>query len=74
MKYQDKYLHFLVGFLICFLFSQVHLVLGSVVTIVVAYLKEFYDKQHPTKHTYDGWDSYATCLGIIPAQILMLIL
>lgn len=71
MIQRDKLLHFVVGFIICLLFSQVHLALGTTATIVVAYLKEFYDSQHPHKHTYDGWDAYATCVGIVPAQLLM---
>lgn len=64
-----------------------HLAAGILITLVVGYfstplvgayaaiiaggLKEYYDRQNPEKHTYDGWDAYATVLGAIPGSLVL---
>lgn len=32
---------------------------------LIAWAKERYDKAHPDRHTFDGWDAYAGTLGTL---------
>jgi VanZ family protein len=60
----DKLAHFIGGVVI---FAVCHLVLPTVVSIgvvvLVAVVKEIYDKFHPLTHTADVHDAIATVMG-----------
>lgn len=66
----DLYLHLIVGTATMLLFLHYELLVpGTLAVVTMARLKEVYDRSRPD-HTYDGWDAYATCLGI-PAGLLL---
>lgn len=70
---KDKVLHLLAGWVITVLvgYFTYHIV-GIFATLIIAGLKEKYDGRYPEKHTVDGWDAYATTLGIIPGSITLM--
>lgn len=72
IKYIDKYLHLLVGTAITVIVGQHHPLSGELATIVAARWKEVFDKNNPETHTSDGWDAYATVIGIIPGRLLLM--
>lgn len=63
----DKLLHLVGGLIV----AGVVLALTRVAVLAlwagaaVAWLKERYDKAHPDRHTWDGWDAFATFLGAL---------
>lgn len=61
----DKALHVLACFVIAFLALASGLtMLGTAwLCLGVAWGKERWDKAHPTAHTWDGWDAFATVCG-----------
>lgn len=70
---KDKLYHLAVGTLSSFILSLVNPFFANL-TLAIAYGKEYYDKQHPDKHTYDGWDAFVTSIGIPIGQILAALL
>lgn len=68
----DKLLHFvggaILGGLLTFLFGWVA---GLLLGALIAWAKERYDKAHPTVHTWDGWDAFATFLGAALGAVLV---
>lgn len=72
VKNFDKYLHLLIGTLVYVVTTtNFNVLIGLCATAVVARWKEIYDKEHPDKHTYDGWDAYATLLGVVVGEALL---
>lgn len=71
MQHLDKLLHFVAGFVITMVFGLVHPTLGLTMAAVIGKAKEDYDKARPDRHTYDGWDAFATVAGAIPAQVVL---
>lgn len=65
----DKALHFLVGLVITATIAMYSPLLGLLVGIVVAVLKEVYDYYTPN-HTCDAMDAIATFVGCIVGYIL----
>lgn len=63
VKNLDKYYHLGVGAAISLIGSLISPPIGLLACMVAAYAKERYDKANPTKHTYDGWDAFATGVG-----------
>ena len=65
LEQPDKALHALGGAVIgaAVAVASGSLPLGAWVAFGVAWAKERYDKAHPDRHTFDGWDAYATALG-----------
>lgn len=74
IKNYDKYLHLGVGTCITVLVGLLHPILGQIATAIAARWKELYDKDHPDIHTMDGWDAYATLVGVVPGQIILALL
>jgi uncharacterized membrane protein len=64
MKHKDKLIHLLGGTAIFILFSFFSITLAMLVVAIMGVGKEYYDGLHPDKHTKDGWDAYATLLGV----------
>lgn len=66
----DKLLHALAGLAISYAASSAHVLAGPPAAAFIGRLKEGYDRRHPTAHTYDGWDAFATVAGGLPGQWL----
>lgn len=64
LKDRDKRLHLAVGFGITCLVGLIHPALGAAACAAAAWGKEWRDAADPAHHTTDGWDAYATTLGI----------
>jgi len=67
----DKLYHFLIGFAVgAFIGAQQPgFGLGALAGTLLGWGKEKFDKLHPDKHTYDGWDAYATALGATIGEV-----
>ena len=71
----DKALHAIVGAFLGFAGASVLAELDVAVVsaflaviwagVAVAWGKERYDKAHPEAHTWDGWDAFATLIGVL---------
>lgn len=72
VKNFDKYLHLLIGTL-AYLVLQPHfgILVALAAVAVIARWKEVFDKEHPDKHSYDGWDAYATLVGVVIGQAIL---
>lgn len=70
----DKKLHFICGFIICFIIGLYNAQLGLVACAAAGAGKEMFDFLHPEKHSVELMDFIATCCGGIVAYILLKIL
>lgn len=60
----DKLLHFAGGLVVAFALAMAGGQLAALwIVAALAWAKERYDKAHPDRHTWDGWDAFATLLG-----------
>lgn len=72
IKNFDKYLHLLIGTIVYILVYVPFDPLKAMVAVaIIARWKELFDKKHPDKHSYDGWDAYATLLGAVIGQAIL---
>jgi hypothetical protein len=65
----DKYQHFTIGVILFFIFSFISPIFSLILVLIIAGLKELYDKYHKN-HTCDIYDFIATSLGGITGFIL----
>ena len=71
---QDKLQHFAGGAILFILAALIlPLSLSALLVWCVAGGKELYDRAHPDRHTFDGWDAYWTVAGGVAVGLLQLI-
>lgn len=74
MTYRDKLMHLAVGTIIYVIVSMFSVIGASALVAVVGAGKEYYDSKHPDKHNTDGWDAYATLLGVPVGMLIVKLL
>lgn len=42
---------------------------GALAPLLLGWAKERYDKTRHERHTYDGWDAFATAAGVLAAPL-----
>jgi hypothetical protein len=71
---QDKFLHFICGFIIAAVLTPFIGAYSILVVAIIAALKEIYDALHPESHTADIWDWAATSLGGVLGMLIITLL
>lgn len=67
----DKALHFIAGFAAGFMLASVVGVLWAQwAGLGLSWAKERWDKGRPDRHTFDGWDAFATQCGVVAGATL----
>ena len=54
--------------------AAVGTLIGVWLTGVAAWVKEAWDRRHPEKHTFDGWDAFATVAGACAVALVSAVL